>query len=169
MASTRRHAARTTAGHVTAKRRTPHRKAGHGRGLSPPVLRGPCGSPPWARRARLRAHGGGDAGPAGAGLGRIRVVRRRHRSSTPEGLRRPGMDGALAILLRYGYLVVFGAVFAEQIGLPFPSEPFLLGAGGLIGSGRLEPGLVIVLASIAAAIADTARSWPGPPCSPRLP
>jgi len=78
------------------------------------------------------------------------------------------MDGALAILLRYGYLVVFGAVFAEQIGLPFPSEPFLLGAGGLIGSGRLEPGLVIVLASIASLIGDTAWYWLGRLCGPRV-
>jgi len=78
------------------------------------------------------------------------------------------MDGALAILLRYGYLVVFGAVFAEQIGLPFPSEPFLLGAGGLIGNGRLRPGLVIVLASFASLIGDTAWYWLGRRCGPRV-
>jgi hypothetical protein len=46
---------------------------------------------------------------------------------------------AMESLVRYGYLVIFGAVFAEQIGLPFPSEPFLLAGGGLAGSGRLEP------------------------------
>ena len=44
------------------------------------------------------------------------------------------MTSALDVLARYGYLVVFGAVFAEQIGLPFPSEPFLLATGGAAGS-----------------------------------
>src|SRR5262245_18260002 len=41
-------------------------------------------------------------------------------------------------LVRYGYLVIYGADFAEQVGLPFPSEPFLLAGGGLAGSGRLS-------------------------------
>ena len=55
------------------------------------------------------------------------------------------MDSALAILIQYGYVVVFGAVFAEQIGLPFPSEPVLIAAGALIGTGRLIA-LLLVLA-----------------------
>src|SRR3989449_765779 len=41
------------------------------------------------------------------------------------------MDGAIGVLVRYGYLVVFGSVLAEQIGLPIPAVPFLLAAGGL--------------------------------------
>ena len=33
------------------------------------------------------------------------------------------MDNALDILVRYGYLVVFGSVLAEQIGIPIPAIP----------------------------------------------
>jgi membrane protein DedA with SNARE-associated domain/rhodanese-related sulfurtransferase len=78
------------------------------------------------------------------------------------------MDGALAVIVRYGYWVVFGAVFAEQIGLPFPSEPFLLAAGGLVGNGRLDPLLVVLLGSIASLIGDTAWYALGRVCGPRV-
>src|SRR2546428_463966 len=44
------------------------------------------------------------------------------------------MDGAIGVLVRYGYVVVFGSVLAEQIGLPIPAVPFLLAAGGLAGA-----------------------------------
>jgi len=36
------------------------------------------------------------------------------------------MDSTIGVLVRYGYLVVFGSILAEQIGLPFPAIPFLL-------------------------------------------
>ena len=78
------------------------------------------------------------------------------------------MEAAIAILVRYGYLVVFGAVFAEQIGLPFPSEPILLAAGGLIASGRLDPLVVVLLASIASLIGDTVWYGLGRACGPRV-
>jgi membrane protein DedA with SNARE-associated domain len=65
------------------------------------------------------------------------------------------MASALEVLARYGYLVVFGAVFAEQVGLPFPSEPFLLATGGLAGSGRLNLAVVVLLAATASLIGDT--------------
>jgi membrane protein DedA with SNARE-associated domain len=55
------------------------------------------------------------------------------------------MTSALDVLARYGYLVVFGAVFAEQIGLPFPSEPFLLAAGAFAGNGHLNLLVALVL------------------------
>ena len=71
------------------------------------------------------------------------------------------MASALEVLVRYGYLVVFGAVFAEQVGLPFPSEPFLLATGGLAGSGRLNLGIVIVLAATASLLGDTIWYWIG--------
>ena len=45
------------------------------------------------------------------------------------------MDGAIDVLVRYGYVVVFGWVFAEQIGLPIPAAPVLLAAGALAGTG----------------------------------
>src|SRR5205809_743894 len=48
------------------------------------------------------------------------------------------MDGAIGVLVRYGYVVVFGSVLAEQIGLPIPAVPFLLAAGGWVFSQQLE-------------------------------
>src|SRR5215470_687128 len=78
------------------------------------------------------------------------------------------MAGALEVLVRYGYLVVFGAVFAEQIGLPFPSEPFLLAAGGLIGAGHLNALIALGLASVASLIGDTVWYWIGRAGGPRV-
>ena len=71
------------------------------------------------------------------------------------------MDNALDTLVRYGYLVVFGSVLAEQIGIPFPAIPFLLAAGGLAGSGRLSLALLLVLSGIASLAADTTWYWIG--------
>ena len=68
---------------------------------------------------------------------------------------------AMESVVRYGYLVIFGAVFAEQIGLPFPSEPFLLAGDGLAGSGRLSLVVAIGLAAIASLIGDTVWYWLG--------
>src|SRR2546429_9207744 len=56
------------------------------------------------------------------------------------------MNDLLDVLVRYGYLVVFGWVFAEQIGLPIPAMPVLLAAGAMAGAGRLSLVPVLVLA-----------------------
>jgi membrane protein DedA with SNARE-associated domain len=61
----------------------------------------------------------------------------------------------------YGYAVVFGTVLAEQIGLPVPSEPVLLAAGGLVGTGQLRLVFVLALASVASPIGDTVWYWLG--------
>jgi membrane protein DedA with SNARE-associated domain len=61
----------------------------------------------------------------------------------------------------YGYAVVFGTVLAEQIGLPVPSEPVLLAAGGLVGNGQLRLVFVLALASVASLIGDTVWYWLG--------
>ena len=63
------------------------------------------------------------------------------------------MGAAIDVLVRYGYVVVFGIVLAEQIGLPIPAIPVLLAAGGL-GGGRLRPGLVLLSAGVASLLAD---------------
>src|SRR5881409_2069717 len=55
----------------------------------------------------------------------------------------PAMDGAIDVLVRYGYVVVFGWVFAEQIGLPIPAA------------------LVLVLAALASLGSDTIWYWIG--------
>src|SRR5262249_17336942 len=67
---------------------------------------------------------------------------------------------AMESLVRYGYFVIFGAVFAEQIGLPFPSEPFLLAGGGLSGSGSLAPGARTGRPPVPGWVG--ARFWSGP-------
>src|SRR2546422_1990249 len=64
------------------------------------------------------------------------------------------MNDLLDVLVRYGYLVVFGWVFAEQIGLPIPAMPVLLAAGAMAGTGRLSLVLVLVLAGIASLACD---------------
>jgi membrane protein DedA with SNARE-associated domain len=78
------------------------------------------------------------------------------------------MASALELLIRYGYAVVIGAVFAEQIGLPFPSEPFLLAAGGLVGAGRLHVAVVLLGAGIASLVGDTVWYWIGRTRGPRV-
>ena len=64
------------------------------------------------------------------------------------------MNGPMSFVFRHPYLVLFGVVLAEQIGLPVPALPFLLGAGALAGMGKLDPALAIVLAVTASLTAD---------------
>jgi len=52
--------------------------------------------------------------------------------------------GMLAHLLTLlGYVVLFGFVLAEQIGLPIPAVPVLLGVGALAGTGRMSLALAL--------------------------
>ena len=71
------------------------------------------------------------------------------------------MDAVVDVLVQYGYVVVFGWVFAEQIGLPLPAVPVLLAAGAVAGNGRLSVALVLVLAAIASLVSDTIWYWIG--------
>jgi membrane protein DedA with SNARE-associated domain len=64
------------------------------------------------------------------------------------------MHGAMEFLLRHGFVVIFVAVFIEQIGLPIPSGPVLLAAGALVGFHRLILAPVLVLALAASLISD---------------
>ena len=65
------------------------------------------------------------------------------------------------ILVRHGYAILFGWVFAEQIGLPIPAVPVLMAAGALAGSGRLSLAFVLVVAGIASLVSDTIWYWIG--------
>src|SRR4029453_6424190 len=47
------------------------------------------------------------------------------------------MNDTLQALVQYGYALVGAFVLAEQIGLPVPAVPVLLGVGALAGWGRL--------------------------------
>jgi membrane protein DedA with SNARE-associated domain/rhodanese-related sulfurtransferase len=59
------------------------------------------------------------------------------------------MDEILGFLVQYGYLLLFGWVLAEQLGLPLPSAPVLLAVGALAAAGRMN----IVAASVTALVA----------------
>jgi membrane protein DedA with SNARE-associated domain/rhodanese-related sulfurtransferase len=65
------------------------------------------------------------------------------------------MHSAMDFLVRHGYIVIFIAVFIEQIGLPIPSGPVLLAAGALAGFHRLLLLPVLALAMAASLICDT--------------
>ncbi|HWC96335.1 MAG TPA: VTT domain-containing protein [Candidatus Sulfopaludibacter sp.] len=65
------------------------------------------------------------------------------------------MHALTEFLVKHGYVVVFGAVFVEQIGLPVPSGPVLLAAGALAGLHRLSPSAVLALALLASLICDS--------------
>jgi membrane protein DedA with SNARE-associated domain/rhodanese-related sulfurtransferase len=60
----------------------------------------------------------------------------------------------LLFLLKYGYVVVFGAAFAEQIGLPVPAAPLLVGMGALSRSGDFYFVGVVATAAVASLVAD---------------
>ena len=65
------------------------------------------------------------------------------------------MSDILNFMARYGMLVLFAVVFIEQIGLPLPSPPFLLAAGALAGKGQMHALLALVVATLAATLADS--------------
>ena len=64
------------------------------------------------------------------------------------------MNEAIHFLAQHGTLILFAAVFAEQIGLPFPAVPFLIAAGALAGTGQLVLGMAIGSAVLAALLGD---------------
>jgi membrane protein DedA with SNARE-associated domain len=66
------------------------------------------------------------------------------------------MNRTLSFVLQHPYLVLFVAVLAEQVGLPIPALPFLLGAGALAGMDKLNPALALALTVAACLLADLA-------------
>jgi membrane protein DedA with SNARE-associated domain/rhodanese-related sulfurtransferase len=62
-----------------------------------------------------------------------------------------------AILLTYGYFLIFGWVFLEQIGLPLPATPVLLAAGALSATEHMNFPLALFSGALACMVADT--SW----------
>jgi membrane protein DedA with SNARE-associated domain len=56
------------------------------------------------------------------------------------------MDGTVEFLLRYGYLLLSVVVLAEQIGLPIPAVPVLLGVGALAGNGKMSLAIALGVA-----------------------
>ena len=64
------------------------------------------------------------------------------------------MSHSLEFLIHYGYLLIFGWVFVEQIGIPLPSIPVLLAAGALCGMHRMNSAAAMAVAIVAAVCAD---------------
>jgi membrane protein DedA with SNARE-associated domain len=66
------------------------------------------------------------------------------------------MNGIIQFVVQHGYLVLFAAVFARQVGLPVPANLFLLAAGALAASGKLDMTFAIFLGVTACVLADWA-------------
>jgi len=66
------------------------------------------------------------------------------------------MNDIVQLVMKHGYSVLFGALFAHQLGLPVPGPLFLLAAGALAAAGKLGLVAALVLAIIAAVLGD----WP---------
>ncbi|MDB6067788.1 MAG: Rhodanese domain protein [Pedosphaera sp.] len=65
------------------------------------------------------------------------------------------MKEILDFLVRHGTVVLFAAVFIEQMGLPIPAAPWLLAAGALCAGGQLNPLKVLAATVLACMIADS--------------
>jgi len=66
------------------------------------------------------------------------------------------MNAIVQFVVKYGYFILFGAVFAHQLGLPIPGPLFLLAAGALAAAGNLGFIRVLGLTVVACVLAD----WP---------
>src|SRR6267378_7969531 len=64
------------------------------------------------------------------------------------------MNEILAFLVRHGAAVVFAAVFIEQIGVPLPAAPWLLAAGALAGTGKMNWLAALSAAAFGSVVAD---------------
>ena len=64
------------------------------------------------------------------------------------------MREVLDFLVQHGYLVLFAWVFAEQVGVPIPAIPILLGAGVLSGLGHMNAVWAVVGSVLACLTAD---------------
>lgn len=66
------------------------------------------------------------------------------------------MSAIFQFVLKHGYMVLFAATFAHQVGLPLPGPLFLIAAGALAATGKLAFPAVFILAVSATVLAD----WP---------
>jgi membrane protein DedA with SNARE-associated domain len=64
------------------------------------------------------------------------------------------MNAIVEFIMKHGYSVLFGALFAHQIGLPVPGPLFLLAAGALAAAGKLVLASALLLAVVACVLAD---------------
>ena len=64
------------------------------------------------------------------------------------------LEQAADFLIRHGYVVLFGWVLLEQLGLPIPAAPLLIAAGALARAGKMNLTFAVALAFIAVILAD---------------
>ena len=64
------------------------------------------------------------------------------------------MNEALEFVVRHGAAVLFAAVFIEQMGVPLPAAPWLLAAGALAATGRINWFVAITAATFGSVLAD---------------
>ena len=64
------------------------------------------------------------------------------------------MDDILSFTVQHGYAILFAWILLDQLGLPVPAIPALLGAGALARSGELDLAGVILVATAACLPAD---------------
>ena len=64
------------------------------------------------------------------------------------------LEQAADFLIRHGYVVLFGWVLIEQLGLPIPAAPLLIAAGALARAGKMNLTFALTLAFIAVILAD---------------
>jgi membrane protein DedA with SNARE-associated domain len=71
------------------------------------------------------------------------------------------MEALTEFLIQHGYLVLFMWVLLDQLALPMPAIPIMLGAGALAGLGHLDVWLCIVIVVIACVPSDVLWYWLG--------
>lgn len=64
------------------------------------------------------------------------------------------MNETLEFLVRHGVVILFAAVFVEQMGIPLPAAPWLLAAGALAGAGRMNWVAALAAAAFGSVLAD---------------
>lgn len=71
------------------------------------------------------------------------------------------MNDLLTLMGRNGYALVFGVLFAESVGLPFPAAIALVAAGAGVASHTLSGPGVLFTALLALMAGDSAQFWLG--------
>jgi membrane protein DedA with SNARE-associated domain/rhodanese-related sulfurtransferase len=64
------------------------------------------------------------------------------------------MNETLEFLVRHGAIVLFAAVFVEQMGVPLPAVPWLLAAGALAGASKMNWAVALAAAAFGSLLAD---------------
>jgi hypothetical protein len=65
------------------------------------------------------------------------------------------MNEGLQFVTRHGAAVVFAAVFIEHLGVPLPATPWLLPAGALAATGKINLFVAILAAAFGSILASS--------------